>query len=1064
MESKREDRKVSTVADRVNEFLERLAYKAMETETLFIPASEVKAALEKTLTQHGFSSEEHDQEQLLKSATDKLGFLRAVGQCDESQLEQDHYFIHLSFQEFYVARYIARIFSQHPHSEEGENIFQCILTEKYTPRYQLMLWMSAGLLYQQGKRTKQFSPLLRFWRAILSQPVDMIRFHHNILVMHCLDECEADNRLALHKELIAQQCKWFEFYGKQNWNNSYTEQFARCSILLTSPLMVAYLFQALRNDDNNLRKAAIQALGHLNSLNEAVIEALLSALRGKYEDVRNVAASVLGRLSNSSAAVVEALLSALQDEDCRVRSAAAGALGNLNNPSAAVIEALLSALQDKKWYVRSAAAGALENLNNPSAAVVEALLSALQDEDCRVRSAAAKALGNLNNLSITVIEVLLKALQDEDVILRSAAAEALENLNNPSIVVIETLLRALKHKDGNVRSSAARALGNLNNPNAAVIEALLSALKDEDCRVRTAAARALGNLNNPNAALIEALLSALKDKDENVRSAGTEALGKLNNLSVAVIEALIRALQDEYYSVRSAADLALRNNPNAAVVEALLNASEDKNWEISRAAHLVLDRLGDQRTCLELQEEFEELSRRADGEVINYDIVKALLSTPKTIEAKTLIFKKFSKDEYGSARYFSCWFEENHLLLIDHRKGKIVARQGCQNYIIALPPHDLLCLEKHILSVARQQNYPSEFYNLSSGSSNHAEKAILKKCELGSSVCFVSDAIWLVHVVRKKIGQRALFIVEGMIAEEHIVQCYEFVLSQRSSNPSSGFFSLGSGIGRVIKIESFLDVLEKDKENYECKNWDIDPETGQRLLESLETDIGASIPYGISNRSSSGGVSASSSGVQHYDCLTWAEAKLEAIGLPVEGRWTDLTIVLSAIVAEQGDIAADSACEADPEPAMAEERDGKTEISFVTAPVHHAEGMAEKMRQRGLFVTAVPKQQIAQSEVGLAELEKSREELLKGTAYKKFPSVRNLEELNNLIERLEKAKAEFEELGDDFPAERAAHLKRCQKAAEELPKIDEKIKNFQKNMQYTKSGLEASYLNSQGLH
>jgi hypothetical protein len=241
------------------------------------------------------------------------------------------------------------------------------------------------------------------------------------------------------------------------------------------------------------------------------------------------------------------------------------------------------------------------------------------------------------------------------------------------------------------------------------------------------------------------------------------------------------------------------------------------------------------------------------------------------------------------------------------QKKRVVTRQGRQNYYIFLDPEDLVRLEKQMLSIAKRQANDSsefydlspqandssefydlshrapkirEFYNLPEGNSNYSKKSVLQICEPGALICFISAAIWLVHLVYEKTGQRVLLIVEGMAAEKHIVQCYEFVLSQNSSNPSSGFFLPVSGIGHVVKTLNVIDELEKNKENYQCRSWDVEPVEGQRLLQSLEAEV--SFPQ-----------------MQRNEYLAWAKAKLEAIGLSVkEGNWSDFTVVLSATVQE----------------------------------------------------------------------------------------------------------------------------------------------------------------------
>ncbi|MDF3055044.1 MAG: hypothetical protein K0Q74_951, partial [Gammaproteobacteria bacterium] len=941
---------------------------------------------------------------------------------------------------------------QHPHSEESEQISQCILTEKYTPRYQLMLWMSAGLLYQQGKKTKQFSPLLRFWCAILSQPRDMIGFHHNVLVMHCLDECEADDCVTLHKKLITQQWIWFQSYTKRAQNlrilNQYPEQLARCSILLASSLMLGRLLENLKDNDRSMKRAVIQVLGNLNNPTEDVIELLLNALSDEDSDVREAAiiasgelnnpsedvvqallftlgddvrevhyaaADILCQLKNPSDAVVNRLLDALEKKPCWEREMVARALGDLNNPSEAVIQALLKVMdkapflllqgeepeikqaiaealyklsklsktvfqtllnilqdQDEKWQVRQVAAIALGKLSNPSDVAIYALRCALRDQSYHVRAAAAQALGKLNNQNHAVTEALLwSVLMDEDPIARQSAVEALGNLKNLSVVVVQTLLDVLQDERVNMRQSAIKALAKLENPNAVVIQALLEALQDgkqavrqdsvealgklnnptvaviqalldasqEEGRVGKAAVEVLGNLNNPSVVVVQTLLDALQDKKLNVRQTVIQVLGKLNNPSEAVIKALLSVSVDKNEYVKQAAIEALGNlnNPSETVIKALLSALVDKNEYVKRTAIQALGKVKNPSKAVlkalltALKDESDGLKQAVIEALVNLnnldtDVIKALLdnlkdehgkewlkesivralgrlsdsskvvievllnalrdknenvrriavhalSIPKTAQAMTIIFELLVDDDQLSFEYFSLYFKQHYLLCVDHSHGQVIARLGRQIYHIHLPSKSLVYLEKQIIAASGHDdgNYTDE------------KKAVLQACGQGAPICCVSDAIWAVHLVRKKASQRTLLMVESMAAGKHIVQCYEFVLSQRSSNPASGFFPPGSGIGRVVKIENFLDVLEKDKHNYQCKSWDVEPTIGQKLLQLLEAE-------------------ALSSEAQRHDCLAWAQEKLEAIDLVVEkGRWADFTVALPEVALEKSE-------------------------------------------------------------------------------------------------------------------------------------------------------------------
>jgi HEAT repeat protein len=669
MESKKETIQSNAVINCVNEFLEYLAYCAMKTEKLFIPSAQIKIALEKILTQHGHLNDEDHQEQLLKSATDKLGFLRSTGEDEKSQLDQEHYFIHFSFQEFYAARYILRIFSQHLHSEEGKQVFECILTEKYTPRYQLMLWMSAGLLYQQGKKSQyqQFSPLLRFWRAILSQPRDMIGFHHNILIIHCLDECEADDQITLHKMLIDQQCRWLTFYVEKDLADSYIEKLAQCR--LTSAPIMTCLLQVLENSYGPLRKIAINVLSRLNVSGDFITEALLRALQDKNTDIRSAAIRALGNINNPSDIVIKSLLSALRDKEGSISSASTSALGKLSNLSNVVVAKLLSTLKDEDKYIRSLAAQALYGLKHHSEAVIESLLYALQDQEGNVRCAVISVLGNSNNPSDIVIRELLSALQDEDKYVRSAAIEALCNLKHIDKVVIEKLLNTLRDKEKTVRDTAASALGKLKNPSKAAIEVLLSLLEYKDVNFRSAAIAGLSNLDSLNETVMSKLLEALRDESSRVRCAAIYALGNLNNLNETIIKELLGALQNDSSIVKYAAISVLGNlnNLNESLIQMLINAfkNKDEHRDIRYAAISVLGNLNDLSQTI-----IEELFSFLEKWRCDYHEVAQMLSTPKTMQATIYIFSRLVRNEKISFEYFSCWFKKNYLLLIDHAKKK----------------------------------------------------------------------------------------------------------------------------------------------------------------------------------------------------------------------------------------------------------------------------------------------------------------------------------------------------------------------------------------------------------
>jgi len=183
------------------------------------------------------------------------------------------------------------------------------------------------------------------------------------------------------------------------------------------------LISALKDEDGDVREAAVMALGELKD--PRAVEPLISALEDEYGNVRLKAAKVLEKINPKWRETEEAkrkvpeFISGLKDEDGSVRWNAAAALGELKDPRA--VEPLISALKDEYSMVRLKAVMALGELKDPRA--VEPFISALKDEDGGVRSAAARALGELKDPR--AVEPLISALEDEYGNVRSTAAASL---------------------------------------------------------------------------------------------------------------------------------------------------------------------------------------------------------------------------------------------------------------------------------------------------------------------------------------------------------------------------------------------------------------------------------------------------------------------------------------------------------------------------------------------------------------------------------------------------------------------------------------------------------------
>ncbi|KAF9964876.1 hypothetical protein BGZ70_005791, partial [Mortierella alpina] len=204
----------------------------------------------------------------------------------KSGSQQAWYFLHLTFQEYFAATWVAQHFqvsiemqeyfsaaksaqgSQQPLPAGIMTLEQTkafVQEHKYNPRYEIMWWMVAGLL--EGKALQDFFDLLQ------GAPRDLIGGRHQQILASCLNEARARLDATIVTELDAELMKWLHFeiqtcHGKNDKSmlgshSSFPETLLVRSLGLRSAPKVILL----------------STLGSRSTLSEAAIQSLMGALK-----------------------------------------------------------------------------------------------------------------------------------------------------------------------------------------------------------------------------------------------------------------------------------------------------------------------------------------------------------------------------------------------------------------------------------------------------------------------------------------------------------------------------------------------------------------------------------------------------------------------------------------------------------------------------------------------------------------------------------------------------------------------------------------------------------------
>ena len=167
-------------------FLEELANQMMESDRLEFTNKDIAEAIQRT------ESNDNLLPLSLERNLAKLSLLRSY----PSEGHRKYRFVHLTFQEFFAARYLAR------HVAHNGASFETLLRQhKYNRRYEIVWMFLTGLL-------STVEELDFFFNLLDDEPRDLVGMQHIQLLMYCLSECQIRMRPS----------RWSEYQEKlEDW-------------------------------------------------------------------------------------------------------------------------------------------------------------------------------------------------------------------------------------------------------------------------------------------------------------------------------------------------------------------------------------------------------------------------------------------------------------------------------------------------------------------------------------------------------------------------------------------------------------------------------------------------------------------------------------------------------------------------------------------------------------------------------------------------------------------------------------------------------------------------------
>jgi hypothetical protein len=236
----------------------------------------------------------------------------------KSGSQQAWYFLHLTFQEYFAATWVAQLLQDKQPRPVGmmtvDQAGAFLQEHKYNPQYEIVWWMVAGLLEGEA--------LVEYFGLLQGAPRDLIGGRHQQILASCLNEARGRLDPTVVASLDAELMKWLHF-EIQTCRGEYGRSMLGSQISFPETLLVENLSSV-----SSWKAILVETLGTRSTLSGPAIQYLIGALKDEDVDVRFSAASALGNQSTLPESAIQSLIGALKDEDPDVRESVREALHN----------------------------------------------------------------------------------------------------------------------------------------------------------------------------------------------------------------------------------------------------------------------------------------------------------------------------------------------------------------------------------------------------------------------------------------------------------------------------------------------------------------------------------------------------------------------------------------------------------------------------------------------------------------------------------------------------------------------------------------------------------------
>ncbi|KAI0182527.1 hypothetical protein EV127DRAFT_517712 [Xylaria flabelliformis] len=525
-----------------------------------------------------------------------LSFVRS-SDVSLNNASRHYYFLHLTLQEYFAARCLARYLKQKwikgkdyklPGTKDSLDATAFLCRYKYLEKFDIVWRFMAGILSSDSECQA------RFFQVIQTQAVDLLGPAHQRLLMRCWFEIPVSDD-SLRKQFENQLSSWlsFEYEFRQLDPSSYWYE-----KILAKEMEVptGVLSKLLRESGVGSKTLLMGSINPRRTVSTEIVRIAISWLQDPSNmDIVSTALhflrTSLKTLSDGHHQITE---QKPHNSDYNASQDAAPALEEVE----LIFQAFISQLGNSRSEVRKAAISVLKGESNLQDPILQAVVDRLENSDSEIRQTATRILRGQSNLGEPIIWAVISKLDCLDFKDRQAVVKILKwqsNLRDPKLQEIINRLEVLD-LDQNVRRPPVRSLKErsvLQNPY--VLEhikpqALADMLDDPDFD-QWAALYALNETSNLSEPILKIIAAKLENSNSDIQKAALAVFRWKSDLSEPILEMIAAKFKNSNSDIQKAALAVLGGQPNLKepIVQAVADKLADTNFDIQKAALAVLE-------------------------------------------------------------------------------------------------------------------------------------------------------------------------------------------------------------------------------------------------------------------------------------------------------------------------------------------------------------------------------------------------------------------------------------------------------------------------------------------